>query len=79
MVTICNKTPGPTDLSVREREREWDFYTSGGNFPGLVPVRPESQPAIARVWLKQAEVDLKALKTMLVQVHREQELCEKGP
>ena len=61
--------------SQRAREREWDFYTSGGNFPGSVPIRPEPQPEIARVWLNQAEVDLKALKTVLVQAGREQELC----
>ena len=61
--------------SQRARDRERDFYTSGSNLPGSVPVRPEPQPEIARVWLKQAEVDLKALKTMLVQAHGEQELC----
>ena len=61
--------------SQRAREREWDFYTSGGNSPGSVPVRPEPKPEVARVWLKQAEVDLKALKTMLAQASRERELC----
>ena len=71
----------------RARSRERDYYSSrggysegsgysgGATFRSTFTTRPTPQPETGRVWLKQAEADMKALEIVLAKVDTEQEVC----
>ena len=65
----------------RARRGEQDYYYSHGGYSGgstsrpTFTARPTPDPGKGRVWIKQAEADMKALKIVLAKVDTEQEVC----
>ena len=70
----------------RARHRERDYYSSRGGYSGggysggstfgpTFTARPTPEPGTGRVWMKQAEADMEALKIVLAKVDTEQKVC----
>ena len=65
----------------RARGRERHYHSSRGGYSGrstfrpTFAARPTPQPETGRVWLKQAEADMKALGVVLAKVDMDRELC----
>ena len=50
-------------------------YSGGSTFGPTFTARPTPEPGTGRVWMKQAEADMKTLKTVLAKVDTERESC----
>ena len=65
----------------RARRREQDYYYSHGGYSGgstsrpTFTARPTPDPEKGRVWIKQAEADMIALRIVLAKVDTKQEVC----
>ena len=61
----------------RARGRERHYHSSRGGYSGgaTFSARPTPQPETGRVWLQQAEADMKALEIVLAKVDTEQKVC----
>ena len=59
----------------RARHGERDYYSTRGAFRPTFTARPTPEPETGRVWMKQAEADMKTLKIVLAKVDTERESC----